>query len=120
MYRSIGVNVVVIQQPPYQHEQNIVGLYKKLLNDGQLTDTMLRKYSLSRTEYDKEQKPFFDFFNRFNKTRGFSLIRIDDVICDDAVCLIGTSQKPFYNDRFHLSWVGAAKLVHRTQTYLAL
>jgi hypothetical protein len=58
LYRQIGVNVYVIQQPPVQPHDDVVGMYKKLLNDGKLTDKNLRKYSVNRTKYDKDQKPF--------------------------------------------------------------
>jgi hypothetical protein len=103
------VNVYVIQQPPVQPLNDIAGIYKKLLNDGKLTDKNLKKSSVKRAKYDKEQKPFLEFLGQFKNTRGFSLIRIDDVICDDEICPIGTSKLPFHSDSFHFSWVGAAR-----------
>jgi hypothetical protein len=120
MYRDLGVLVYVIQQPSRQPHENVNVLYKKLLNDGQLTDAKLRNLSITRKYHDEYQKPLLDVFARFNRTRGFTVIRIDDVVCDDEVCAIGTSRVPFFTDLWHMSWAGAARLTNKIQGYLAL
>jgi hypothetical protein len=120
LYRNLGLNVYVIQQPAVQPFINILGLYKKLSNEGKLTDKALRNLSTTREKYDIQQNQFLEFFVKFNRTRGFSLIRIDDIVCDKSICPMGTSKFPFYFDYYHMTWTGASRLKNKFQTYLTL
>ncbi len=66
--------------------------------------------SVRRADFYVQQKAFIDFFSNFNNTRGVSVIYIDDIVCDEMICPIGTNQLPYYFDFNHMSWVGTRRL----------
>jgi hypothetical protein len=118
------VHVYVIQEPAIQNSDmfysGVDSFYKQLLNRGELDDATIRKFSLARSKYDAEQTSIFlDLFGHFNNTRGFTLIKVNDFVCDSAFCLIGTGEVPFYHDHHHLTWLGSLRLTELLRKYVS-
>ncbi len=120
IFSSIGVRVYVIQQAPFQAYNSMTGFYKKLADQGQLTDAKVRSLSVQRTKYIEQQKAFVGYFSKLNNSRDVSVIYIDDIVCDELICPIGTSRLPYYNDDFHMSWVGSRRLKDKLNKYITL
>jgi hypothetical protein len=120
-YRALNVHVYIIQQPPVQnyYAPNFMYYYQHLMNIGLLSDDYLRNVSLPRIEYNKQQAEFLEFFSRYNRTRDVTVIRVDDLVCDKDVCLIGTGVAPYFKDTVHMSWIGAERLAHRLKKYVS-
>jgi hypothetical protein len=120
MYKSINVHVYVVQQPPAQAIGVVIkDFYKRLLNKNELNDVNIRKWSVTRTKYDEQQKEFNVYFSKFNNTRGVTVIRIEDLVCDAEVCPFGTAAQPFYVDKLHMSSLGAQRLAQRIRKYVS-
>jgi hypothetical protein len=92
----------VIQQAPLHKTDNILNIYKILFDRGQLTNANLNTASISRQDYIKQQAKVEELFAKFKQIRGLTFIYIDDVICNDEVCPIGTGEHPFVADALHM------------------
>jgi hypothetical protein len=121
LFRALNVHITIIQQPPVQreHDANMWYYYSKLVGQGQLTDGHLKSISVTRQEYNKQQAEFIGFFTKYNHTRDVTLIRIDDLVCDVDVCLIGTGTRPYWKDTMHMTWIGAERLASRLRKYVS-
>jgi hypothetical protein len=117
----MGLKVYVIQQGPVHNIPSyaVQNIYKTLLQKGQLTNANLRKASLSRKDYVKQQTEVEKMFSPFKGIRGLTFINIGDLICDAEACSVGTVEQPFFADRVHMTPVGASRLKSRMQKYIS-
>ncbi len=109
-YNDIGVEVILVQQPPMQilHPQFI---YYNSFNFKKLYVEKSKLYNLS-VDYDKHIE--FQSFVRnqiatLNKKYNFKIINLDEYFCDKKKCLIGDDLSSFYGDDDHLSETGSLK-----------
>jgi hypothetical protein len=121
VFTSMNVRVYVIQQGPLHSipSNSVYTVYKIMFGAGKLTNQNLRSVSCTREQYAKQQAGVERFFAKFNATRGFTVIYIDDLICEPDVCLMGTGERPFFTDPVHLTPFASARLKPRLQKYLS-
>jgi hypothetical protein len=121
-FASIGLKVFIIQQGPLHNipSYSVVNIYKRLLELGELSDAGLRNASLSRVAYVKQQagvEKVFDAFVNQNRS-SLEFIKIDNDICDEEVCAMGTVEQPFYADRVHMTPCGVRRLKSTFQKFV--
>ncbi len=123
IYNSLGVDVYVIQSNPFQNATSTLkmsNVYKQLFNSGQLSDAKLLSVSTTRQQYMQQQASFTSYFTRFNRTRGFTVVYIQDFVCDSNICPIGTGLVPFYEDVNHMTWTFSRRLKTLFEKYVSL
>jgi hypothetical protein len=118
-YLSMNVHVHIIQQPPMHGEElgSIQQVYKRLLDENNLSDARLREVSLTRAKYVEQQSQVEIFFSKFKNRRGVNFIYIEDLVCDEKYCPIGTGELPYFSDLTHISPVMAHILKARIFSY---
>jgi hypothetical protein len=112
------LKVYLVQQVP---EQPIRGpqLYQNLFNKGQLSNENLRKNSLSREEYNKQQAGVLQEFEKLKKNyKNVEVIYIQDAVCDDKFCPVGTVTEPYVFDTSHLTRLGAKVVKPKIEKYI--
>jgi peptidoglycan/LPS O-acetylase OafA/YrhL len=110
-YAALGVRVVIVQQPSEQSNHPLQ-VYKNLLNSGQLTDENLRKNSATRKSWNDLIRDTEAIFKNYVHLRLFTYICIQDLLCDDEFCTIGTGTTPIWFDNTHLT-TSAARLLKK-------
>jgi hypothetical protein len=63
----------------------------------------MRNNLMTRKEYVEQQKEAEKAFSGYHNTRGSTYIRIEDVVCDQEICSLGTGDSPYYIDEAHLA-----------------
>jgi peptidoglycan/LPS O-acetylase OafA/YrhL len=113
-FKSIGLKVYVFQEPPPQPvlpEQ----FYKNLADQRRLNDANLRRFSCSRATYRRHlvdvERKLANCFERVNSSlyalnNTVTYIRVEDALCDEQWCPIGTAAVPLFADRVHLTASG--------------
>jgi hypothetical protein len=121
VYFSMKVKVYVIQEGPVHNipSYHSIDIYKNLFDRGQLTDANLKKSSCSRKDYIKQQAKYEQFFSKYKEIRGLTFIHIDDVVCDEELCQIGTGEQPFYSDVYHMTSFGVLRLKDRLKKFIS-
>jgi hypothetical protein len=121
VYKSLGVHVYFIEEPPFQPEPNFHDAkYKSLLDQGKLTNSNLRKISLTTAAHNQRNKDVNNsIMNKFRGERGFTYIPLNDLLCDDQVCSIGTVDQPFFADSRHMNYAGVSRVKERVRKYVS-
>lgn len=109
-YRDIGADVYVVAQVPQQKTDASL-LYSKMYNFGYIKDVTLEELSVTKSQHLRLQKFSRDVFVKNFANDIGKVIVVDDVFCNEDLCLIGKSDKSFYSDESHLSNVGALMVV---------
>ncbi len=108
-YNKKGVKVVILSDVPQQNydPQNI---YERVESSpGNEKNGILNKYSVKIEDYKKLNK----FANNLFESNSSKLYfyKIDNILCDNNVCPIGTENVSYYFDDDHLSIIGARRLI---------
>jgi hypothetical protein len=116
-YRELGIETVFVEQAP----QQLAGprtLYASAAGTPDELMDRLRALSVPRVEHERQQAFVRQVFTRQGMA-GARVAQFDDVLCDETVCMAGDARHPFYQDRSHLSRLGAERLVPRLRELLA-
>jgi hypothetical protein len=120
VYKSLGVHVYFIEEPPFQPgKPNQEVKYKTLLDQGKLTNNNLRNISLTTAAHNQRNKNVSEIMSKFRGERGFTYIPLNDLLCDDQVCIIGTVYQPYYSDNRHMNYAGVSRLKERVGKYVS-
>jgi peptidoglycan/LPS O-acetylase OafA/YrhL len=113
-FNNNNLKVYLFQEPPLQ-PVNPKQLYKNLVNRNKLSDENLRRYSCSREAYrqhlinsELELKNCFKKISSLSPSLNYnaSYIRIEDALCDEKSCPVGTAAWPYFADNVHLTKSG--------------
>lgn len=97
-YKSIGVNVIFVEDNPQQ-------LYepKDILKKGRGEENRYLEFSVKVDAHLNNQK----FVNEVIRSQGAKVINFDKVLCDDKICPLVRNSRFLYSDDDHLSIEGA-------------
>ena len=118
VYIALNVHVFVVQQPPMQY-LSATQIYRNLHNKKELTNENLRKFSTTRAAYREDQKLVEQEFSKYKKNPNITFIYIEDLLCDDTFCPVGTVDEAYYEDSMHLSVTKSISLKKRFQDYIS-
>ncbi|MGH8380632.1 acyltransferase family protein [Pseudomonas sp.] len=100
-YKSIGVNVILVEDNPQQlREPN------EVLRKGFASDEHYLKFSVQRDEHLNNQKSVNDII----RAQGVKVINFDEVLCGGKICPLVKNSKFLYSDDDHLSVEGALNI----------
>lgn len=117
-YQAVGVDLYLVAQVPLQKIDSNK-LYGQMYSfAGVDKQAMVNQLSISKIEHKSLQMFTRTIFSDYVMNNQFNLIVLDDIFCNESVCLIGQADKSFYSDEGHLSNFGALMATDRIKTYL--
>ena len=108
-YRSIGIDVYIVEQIP-QQKKNPEKIYYKLSNFDLTNDDLddvIASQSISRNHSNELQAYNRKVFEELAFKGKVNVINLDDYYCNTSICLIGNKHHSYYRDNGHVSVVGA-------------
>ena len=120
-YASIKVHVYIIQAPPVQPDLlgDVRQFYFNFWRSNQLTNENLRKASISRQNYKLQLQRFEkEILEKYRNNSAVTFIDIEDVLCDNDYCTVGTQDHAYFNDPRHLTPFKAKSMKSRFEKYV--
>ena len=118
-YRSAGVEVFVLLQPPQQPIEPI-RFYQKLYKNDTFrmdeVDEFIHKASVNYEQHLSLQRFNRAVFDRVSIETGVKLLNPDSYFCNLTVCNFGTVDRTYYSDANHLSMDGLQKIRELIET----
>lgn len=108
-YKDLGVKVYVIAQAP-QQLSHVGQLYYSMadrdLNDIQAAE-LIHRLSVPLSKHHELQSYTRNLFDTLAASGDIKLIDLDSLFCDDSICILGKSNRPYYSDHDHLTALGS-------------
>lgn len=113
MYRSVGVEIFVLLQPPQQLIEPI-RFYQKLYKSDTFSFNeayeFIHKVSVTYPQHLSLQRFNRVTFDRQSKEEVVNILNPDPYFCNQTVCDFGTVDRTYYSDTNHLSTDGLQKI----------
>lgn len=109
-YRALGIHVHVLEQAPQQLYPP-VAVYERAWAQPASVEQSLRALSVTRAQHRQQQSQPRSVFDEARAQGHMSLMSLDDLLCQDDVCVIGRADSSYYQDQSHLSDAGAKRLL---------
>ena len=111
--RKLGAQVIVLLQVPQQKTEPRK-IYSKIMMfnepDNKKLGEAVLNYSVSQSDHLKLQIFNRDFFDSIPKRSSLVFVNPDVAYCRQARCVLGTSERSYYQDLDHLNEWGAIEL----------
>jgi peptidoglycan/LPS O-acetylase OafA/YrhL len=121
IYKSLGIQVAVLLQPPQQAIAPI-RFYQKLYKSNKFDERdayiSIRNESIKLSQHLALQSFNRDYFSRNADSLGFSILNPDSYLCDAEVCEFGSPRASLYSDPNHLSEYGLTKIKPPIELYI--
>lgn len=110
-YASIGTQLYIVAQIPQQKLQIKEAYYNLYAFDAHNVGKQIEQLSISKTEHQQLQSYVNTLFKGFEKDGRLTLVNLDDALCTEDKCSIGSATKSYYSDNNHLTTEGELLLV---------
>lgn len=110
MYNDLGVEVLIVRQPPEQTFSPSI-IYNKAYADEVNIDSNLSKFSVSIEKHRRLQRKFKAIIEDLEKKYLISIFETENIFCHNAFCPVGNKEYSYYSDDNHLSFIGSRMLV---------
>jgi hypothetical protein len=115
---DLKLKVYLVQKVPVQTIR-VTQLYQNLFNKGQLSNENLRKNSLSREGFNKQQAGFLQELEKIKLMyKNVEVIYIQDAMRDDKFCPVGAVAEPYFSDTVHVTRFGAKVVIPKIEKYI--
>lgn len=115
--RALGREVLVVEQVPQQLGDPALA-YRHALNDDPASfASALRSAAVARVLHRQMQAPVRELLRQAAAGEA-RFITLDDALCDETACTLGSPEAGFYYDADHLSPAGARHVAPRLNTLL--
>ena len=112
-YEALGAQVIVLLQVPQQKTEPRK-IYSKIMMfnepDNKKLEEAVLNYSVSQSDHLKLQIFNREFFDSIPKRSSLIFVNPDVAYCRQARCVLGTSERSYYQDLDHLNEWGAIEL----------
>ncbi|MGZ5621549.1 MAG: acyltransferase family protein [Methylobacter sp.] len=119
-YKELGVKVYIIAQVP-QQISHVGQLYYSMadrnLDDIQAAE-LIRRLSVPLSKHHELQSYTRNLFAALATTGEINLIDLDALFCDDSVCILGKSNRPYYSDHDHLTAIGSNLAIDQISEFI--
>lgn len=103
-YTAIGATVHIVAQVPLQQHRPI-GIYLQSLL--RADPDFVRRMSVGQEQHRRLQGYVSSVFAEYRERPQVTILDLQDALCADGVCLVGTPEQSYYWDDNHLSTAGS-------------